>query len=105
MLACAPSGPAQEGYNKCKDHLRNHLLVPTSLKVTSAYCYKGIVTKAMGWPYEYKICYSYETGGGIKMNDIEYYAYNDESRQIKHNDSSTEFENAKNAGEQQKIKA
>lgn len=106
LASCKPNTPAQKGYEKIKEDIKDGLIVPSSLKVNDVECYEGIITKYEigGYAFQYKISYSAKNSLNMELNQVVYYGYDDESGNIKnYGTDSTKYSSAKNVGKKQSV--
>ena len=76
---------AGRGYKLAKEDLEMNLYAPDTLEITRVYCFETILAeKNVSNPvdYVYKICYSAESKAGLKVNNVVYYGYLENSKSI-----------------------
>ena len=108
VVGCSPNTPAQRGFEKAREDIKNNLKVPSSFKVTNAQCYYVVVEEYIvsgGYPYQYCISYSAKNSFNADVISTNYYGWNDEYASLKYyGTDSSKFDSARNGGKKQDIK-
>lgn len=108
MSSCSPNTPAQRGFEKAKQDIKENLKVPSSFKVTNAQCYYVVVEEYIvsgGYPYQYCISYSAKNSFNADVISTNYYGWNDEYASLKYyGTDSSKFDSARSGGKKQDIK-